>query len=272
MCSYSEAFHSLRACAVLVVGVAGTMPIHSMGTACFIVTVDGIEHILEVHNCLLCHGEDDFNLLSVSQLLRDGQNEVVFSKDASRVVIKGSAGPSTSIDLKENEGLYELHVSPLCIGDDRKVLLPRLVATQDDDLRLWAVDPQAPEYVGMRSPTKLGVWHCRMLWTSCRVGLQGIKSAEYEDNLREFCDSYFVPPSQPPARKTYRTTDIEDMADLSLRFMGVGTDRLKHTLARSRGLSPLTKKKGENVSVVPPLNFPQGSGRQEKHLEYPRTR
>ena len=264
MCSYSEAFHSLRACAVLVVGVAGTMPIHSMGTACFIVTVDGIEHILEVHNCLLCHGEDDFNLLSVSQLLRDGQNEVVFSKDASRLVIKGSAGSSTSIDLKENEGLYELRVSPLCIGDDRKVLLPRLVATQDDDLRLWAVDPQAPEYVGMRSPTKLGVWYCRMLWTSCRVGLQGIKSAEYEDNLREFCDSYFVPPSQPPARKTYRTTDIEDMADLSLRFMGVGTDRLKHTLARSRGLSPLTKKKGENVSVVPPLNFPQGKWKAGK--------
>ncbi len=47
------------------------------------------------------------------------------------------------------------------------------------------------------------------------------------------------------------------MAELSLRFMGIGTDRLRHTLERSRGLNPATKKKRENASVVPPLNFPQ---------------
>jgi hypothetical protein len=39
--------------------------------------------------------------------------------------------------------------------------------------------------------------------------------------------------------------------------MGIGTDRLRHTLERSRGLNPATKKKRENASVVPPLNFPQ---------------
>jgi hypothetical protein len=200
-----------------------------MGTAYFIVTIDGMEHVMELHNCLLCHGEDGFNLLSVSQLLRAGRNEVCFSQDASRVVIKGNEGTSTSIDLKDNDGLYEIQVSPLCMGDNRKAHLPRLVVTPDNDVRLWARESQTPAYEGMRSPTKLGVWYCRMLWTSCRVGLQGIKSAEYEDHLREFCDSYFVPPSQPPTRKTYRTIDIEDMAELSLRFMGAGTDRLKHT-------------------------------------------
>ena len=83
MCSCSESFHSFRACAVLVVGVAGTMPIHSMGTACFIVSVHGKEHILEINNCLFCHGEDCFNLLSVSQMLRAGSNAVVFSQHGS---------------------------------------------------------------------------------------------------------------------------------------------------------------------------------------------
>jgi hypothetical protein len=36
MCACSEAFHTLRARAILVVGVAGSMPVHGIGTACFI--------------------------------------------------------------------------------------------------------------------------------------------------------------------------------------------------------------------------------------------
>ena len=54
------------------------------------------------------------------------------------------------------------------------------------------------------------------------------------------------------------------MAELSLRFMGTGTDRLIQTLKRSRGLNPATKEKGDNVSVVPPLNFPQGKWKTGK--------
>jgi hypothetical protein len=54
------------------------------------------------------------------------------------------------------------------------------------------------------------------------------------------------------------------MADLSVRFMGAGTDRLRRTIERSRGLSPATKKKGEGVTAVPPLNFPQGKWKEGK--------
>jgi hypothetical protein len=92
--------------------------------------------------------------------------------------------------------------------------------------------------------------------------MQGVR--EYDSHLNEFCDSYFAHPSQPATRKTYRTKDVRDMADLSLRFMGVGTDRLKHTLERSRGLTPASKKKGESVSVVPPHHFPQGKWKTGK--------
>ena len=266
MCSCSESFHSFRACAVLVVGVAGTMPIHSMGTACFIVSVHGKEHILEINNCLFCHGEDCFNLLSVSQMLRAGSNAVVFSQKESKLVVQGKARGNdveTPIMLKENDGLYELTVTPLYLGDERTHRLPRLTVTRDDDLQLWE---KKDESVGLtvKSPTKLGVWHCRMLWTSCKVGMQGIKTAEYEENLQEFCSSYLVPPSQALSRRTYKTTDVDDLADLSIRFMGVGTDRLVHTLERSRGLTPATKKKGESALAVPPFIFPQGKWKAGK--------
>jgi hypothetical protein len=58
MTSCSEAFHTLNACAVLIVGVGGSMPAHGVGTACFIVTVNDLSYVLKLHNCLLCHGED----------------------------------------------------------------------------------------------------------------------------------------------------------------------------------------------------------------------
>ncbi len=54
------------------------------------------------------------------------------------------------------------------------------------------------------------------------------------------------------------------MAELSLRFMGIGTDRLEQTLKRSKGLTPPSKEKGENKSIVPPLCFPQGKWKAGK--------
>ncbi len=93
--------------------------------------------------------------------------------------------------------------------------------------------------------------------------MRGISSG-YDEDLLSFCDSYFVPPSQPAARRNYKVGDVEDMPELSLRFMGFGADRLVHTWERSRGLTPASKKKGENVSVVPPHNFPQGRWKASK--------
>jgi hypothetical protein len=46
------------------------------------------------------------------------------------------------------------------------------------------------------------------------------------------------------------------MADLSIRYMGIGNDRLKHTVIRSKGLTPC--KRGEKTNRIPPHNFPQG--------------
>jgi hypothetical protein len=89
MCACSEAFHTLRACAILVAGVAGSMPVHGIGTACFILQQGDTEVILRVHNCLLCHGEDSYNLLSVSQVLRTRKSAVIFSADEPRLELQG---------------------------------------------------------------------------------------------------------------------------------------------------------------------------------------
>jgi hypothetical protein len=134
--------------------------------------------------------------------------------------------------------------------------------TLDDDPELW--NEKRKEVSDMKAPTKLGIWHCRVLWMSVKMGLGVPEAKEYESHLNEFCDSYIVPASQLSAKKTYRSGRKDDMAQLSLRFMGIGTDRLIQTLKRSRGLNPATKKKGENYSSVPPHNFPQGKWKTGK--------
>ncbi len=94
MCSCVEAFSVLRPCAILVVGVSGTLPIHGIGTANFVVTdSQGIGRIWKIHNCLLSHrfdGEEEFNLISVSQILRTRRNAVSFGMDVSKITFKST--------------------------------------------------------------------------------------------------------------------------------------------------------------------------------------
>ncbi len=79
MSSCSEAFVTLRPCAIIVVGVTGSMPVHGIGTTMFRVSLGASAVILTVFNCLLCHGEDGgFNLLGVSQILRTKTNSITF--------------------------------------------------------------------------------------------------------------------------------------------------------------------------------------------------
>jgi hypothetical protein len=102
----------------------------------------------------------------VSQLLRAGENEVMFSQHASRLMIKDkgkSKNDSTLTPLKEVEGLYELRVTPLYLGDKRLGSLPRLIVTRADDTNLWEHERPTSAYEDMKAPTKLGVWYCRML-------------------------------------------------------------------------------------------------------------
>jgi hypothetical protein len=98
MYSCMEAFSELRSCAILVVGFSRSLPAHGIGTANFIVHDDhGVECIWSIQNCLLCHsspGEDSFNLISVSQVLR-----------TKRGYLKDPGGSTPENPLKRKTGI-----------------------------------------------------------------------------------------------------------------------------------------------------------------------
>ncbi len=122
-------------------------------------------------------------MLSVSQTLRTRHNEITFSADGSRVRVLGSVDrKDISFDLKENDGLYELEVSPLHLDDPRLGNLPRVDMTLDNDPRLLDGKARSNNLVNRKAPTRLGVWHCKVLWIARKVGVQGIQH-DYDDNL-----------------------------------------------------------------------------------------
>ncbi len=171
MCSCIEAFSSLQHCAVLIVGVSGNLPVHGIGVANFVVKdSDGLECIWRVHNCLLCHkanGEEEFNLLSVSQILRTRQSTVSFGVDHSSVTIL-SKKSSLNFDLMHVDGLYSIEATPICMNDDRFRSSHCIDVTLEDDLQLSNKDPTGvyAAFAGpaMKSPSRLGTWTAKILW------------------------------------------------------------------------------------------------------------
>jgi hypothetical protein len=127
MCSCVEAFSVLRPCAVLVVGVSGSLPIHGIGTANFVVRDScGKERIWKIHNCLLshrCHGEEEFNLISVSQILRTRKNAISFGMDLSKITVK-STKQDVHVDfmMVSEDGLYHVDAMPIS-QNDRKLII-----------------------------------------------------------------------------------------------------------------------------------------------------
>ena len=248
MSSCSEAFCTIRPCAVIVVGVTGSMPVHGIGTALFKFRLGVSEVILQVHNCLLCHGEDGFNLLSVSQMLRTKTNSVVFCEGKSGIQIRND-GKEHWIPLTEVEGLYEILGQPISANDQQGCKSFDLTLADDPSLFTEEIVPMNL----MKSPSRLGTWTRKVLW----LGARSLSTIDYDHNLREFCNSYLSLPTSPATtQKTYQAQIVTDMKDLSIRFMGIGNDRLVKTLERSRGLTA-DKRDGRTLKIPPHL-FPQG--------------
>ncbi len=90
----------------------------------------------------------------------------------------------------------------------------------------------------------------------------------FGEELKTFCHEYIAPLPLPKNRKVYQVNGIEDMSDLSIRFFGIGTERLSKTLERSIGLSPMIKENGKMRHKVPTHNFPQGAWKRGKPQGY----
>ncbi len=265
LCSCSSAFESIRPCAIIVVGIAGSMPVHGIGTATFLVRVGDKDVIFKIFNCLLCHGEEGFNLLSVSQLLRNQQNMLMFSQGQSGLQITKN-GKVTTIPLQEVDGLFEILGSPVSMKDKRLGSLPTYELTLDEDPGLFHEDEECTPIMIMKSPSKLGKWRRTVLW----MGTKSISTVDYDEKLKDFCRTYFSPISQTQTRKTYHIDEVADMQDLSIRYMGVGRDRLVQTLKDREALRRLLKMVGQPRSHL--IIFHKANGLLERHLEYPRTK
>ena len=269
MCSCVDAFSDMRSCAIVVIGVAGSLPIHSIGTASFI-AVDslGEQRIIRIHNCLLCQSsedKDDFNLISVSQVLKTALSTVQFNITHSALTVKhGKKQQSTHFELMPDDGLYAMDVFPINASDPRHKYLVAVDLTVNAPIGLGKHPGESTTCnagISTRPASRLGIWYTRVLWIGKIRSLAG-KLKGFDEGLKEFCDEYIAPLSIPPARKTYQTQNVEDLADLSIRFLGIGSERLKHTLERSIGLSPMVKTDGKmrhpRPVPVPSHNFPQG--------------
>jgi hypothetical protein len=275
MCSCADAFSSLKSCAIVVVGVAGNLPIRSFGTASFIaVDSSGNQRIIRIHNCLLCQnlGEDDnFNLISVSQVLKTTYSTVQFNLHHSSLSVKhGKHQQSIEFDLVPDDGLYAMEDFPVNASDPRHKRMVTVDLTVNEAMGLGRQpDGVGPNIVCVptKPASKLGTWYTNVLWIGKIVALTGKKKG-FDDGLKDFCNEYIAPLAIPPARRTYQTHDVDDLADLSIRFLGIGSERLKHTLERSIGLSPMVKENGkmrhQRPNPVPSHNFPQGRWKSGK--------
>ena len=259
LCSCADAFISLRACAIEVIGVSGSLPIFGVGTALFAYTHDdGVITIILLHNCLLSQG-GAFNLLSVSQLQSSRLHSVNFSPDSPHLWLKSSSG-AVQVPLSLTDGLYSVAFEPISVNDVRYATHPRFDLTAKGDY--VPASHITAQLSTTQSASSLGNWSCRLLVApSSRRRVMAFPSegldVAFASHLREFCQQYLAPLSTPPARRTYDQDNPLHMSDLSIRFMGTSQDKLKRTLQLSRGLT-------STVGRVPTLNFPQGKFRQGK--------
>jgi hypothetical protein len=78
---------------------------------------------------------------------------------------------------------------------------------------------------------------------------------DIHSHLESFSD-HFLPAGLPPARKQYDVSNPSDMSDLSIRFLGGGTDRILHSV---NILNVLKHPPSKKHTRVPPFNFPRGN-------------
>jgi hypothetical protein len=228
MCSWVEAFSEIRPCAILVVGVSGSLPIHGIGTANFVVKDSkGCERIWKIHNCLLSHrsdGEEEFNLISISQVLRTRCIEISFGIEFSVVTVKSKNQIGYfKFDMVLEDGLYHIDAMPISPNDWIFNNVEGIDITLDSDLAISSV-AKISEGMGpdMKSPSRLGTWFVKILWMGTVKVLTGMADG-FGDELAEFCNDYIAPLSIPAAKKMYQVNNIDDMSDLSIRFFGIGS-------------------------------------------------
>jgi hypothetical protein len=159
-----------------------------------------------------------------------------------------------------DDGLYCLHLDPISSDDSRLLTLQIFDITPPGEYE--PVTHRIDRFCGAAKAI-LPLWTTTAFNTSTPTGrIYSLNGAiDFHSQLKSFSDHFLAPAGLPPARRQYDVSNPADMSDLSIRFLGGGTDRILHTVNISNGLkSPPSKKHAR----VLPLNFPQGNMKQFK--------
>jgi hypothetical protein len=152
-----------------------------------------------------------------------------------------------------DEGLYGFLAEPIHSSDDRYRTLPRfdLTSKGPHDIPFGVILPQS----SLVPVATAGTWSCKLYAGSTPqrriLAFPSATTTDFDAELRSFCDGFLSPVASPPARRTYDPNNPLHMADLSMRFVGIGDERLRRTIELNRGLLPGTGR-------VPVHPFPQG--------------
>ena len=247
---------TIQSCVITIEGVCGDLLITGIGTAWLVVTTaEGEDVVLVVHQCLQSNGEH--NLLSVSQILQlPAATVVLTNNDPVVTIMDEESNVATVIPFRVIDGVFVLPYVVLSSTDPRLRQLRRVTLTPDvayapETVLFPAGHPAAGstmwKSVVHHSP-RAAVLNGKFLMPSCQA-LMG-----FRDRISKAVDAVVLDStSRPAARRNYSPSVPSSMADLSTRMMGTSYQRLKHTIAVSKGLN------GSIKGGVRPNRFPQGT-------------
>ncbi len=130
-----------------------------------------------------------------------------------------------NIPLTLEDGSYGISMEPIQTND------PRYEQAQKCD-----VTPSGDFILGDDDHDHIERWRTKVLaYASSTAMIIVAPTSDYEANLEVFCADFLAPPSIPAARRQYNVNSDADMSELSIRFMGSGSDRLRHTVGFSQG-------------------------------------
>ena len=243
LCSCSSAFADMTPCKVEIAGISGSLQIYGCGTALFLVEdTFGASFILRVHNCL--YGQGQFNLLSVSQICQNTHNSVDFCLQAPALIF-GFQKRQIRLPLILDEGLFAISATPFQLDDYRFSSLRKIDATPGGE---FCPSDDTSSHRGTSKVLVSATPAARFLVA---------QNCDYDYNLQSYCANFLAPPSIPSSRRQYNPEVASDFADLTTRFLGLGSDRLKKTIELSNGLATPASKFQVKLPDLKPF-FPHG--------------
>ncbi len=120
-------------------------------------------------------------------MMRNKQNSLTFGAHSGLQIMQN--GQVVNIPLNEIDGLFEIVGRPINAKDKRLGSLLSYELTLESDPVLYREDDEYTSTLIMKSPSKLGKWQRKILW----MGMKSITTVDYDENLKDFCRTYFSP-------------------------------------------------------------------------------